>query len=249
MSLKSRITEHIALMGRYVIGISGIGGVLGVIGAVQLIEHGAKHASGWLWLAGGLAVGFVAQIWAVQRALTERHAAVSALAAASQGSITGVAMQNVEAAPEGVRISGTHIVVGAGGPALHPSRRRLFPRILSEEERCDLARRCEECSHELLELLHEPHFSYASLSPAVIEAAQRERDKRREEAERRFETEFTVRIRDLMNECVEAGYALDKFSDGFRVGYPFPASVHEMRPAGEAIGILGRRVARRSKKL
>jgi hypothetical protein len=52
-----------------------------------------------------------------------------------------------------------------------------------------------------------------------------------------------------MNECAEAGYALDKYSEGFRLGYPFPASSHDMRPAAEAIGILGKRVRRRSKKL
>src|SRR3954451_24156040 len=68
MSLK-RVAAHVALVGKGAAAIAGAGGVLGVIGLVELVRHGVKHSSGWMWLAFGLLVIVISQIRAVHTAI------------------------------------------------------------------------------------------------------------------------------------------------------------------------------------
>src|SRR4051794_1751601 len=68
-----RVREHVALMSRFAIGLSGAGGVLGVYGVFQLIQADDRNA--WFWLFLGALVLFVAQVQAVQHALSQRDEA------------------------------------------------------------------------------------------------------------------------------------------------------------------------------
>lgn len=83
--------------------------------------------------------------------------------------------------------------------------------------------------------------------PAAWDAEMRARDEHRNETALVFHRDYATRIRDLLNECVEAGYSLEPELERFRVrGDAFR---HDMQMAAEGVGIAGRRVRRDSKKL
>lgn len=240
----ARVLEHVRLMtrGAYVIG--GTGGVAGIVGAYQLVQ-GAHGVSPWKWFALAAVLLFLSQIYAVQTALKQRDRARRNLLSQT---VTGVAVG--EGSHRGIRIQDTRVSVGDSSPlTVSRPRKRWWPRLLTPEEQDDLAARCEACSKECLEFLHrpQPRETLRAMTEAEREREDRAQDEHRAETGRRFHAEFSPRIRDLLNECAEAGYSLDAQLERYRL--EGQAHWHEMHMAAEGLGVAGRRVRRGAKRL
>lgn len=242
-SLPNSVREHVALMSRGSRAITGIGGVTGAYGIYELVE-GAGRQSGWVWLAVGFAVLFLAQIHAVQAAIRQRDAARGAARSVTQQ------VASIESSDR-TEISNVRMTIGDSTAGLRRRpRRRWWPRVLEDEQRIDLANRCEACAAEMLAWLHRPEPRPDVTGLDSNERWQEERrvgDEHRAETVRVFHTQFTARARDLLNECAEAGYALDPALEEIRV----EGEIHwyQREPLAEGLAIAGRRVRRRSKRL
>ena len=221
---------------------SGAGGVLGLIGLVLLLVNGIHQIPGWAFVAGCFLVLFLAQISAVQQAIEQREEA-----RLSRGGITQKFMHMGEGASLGSsQIS--DITMRAGVERVYSERKRRRSRRLSKGQRCDLADRCEATSKEALEWLKR-------VSPTFGHTWDEEQRQEHESVERAhqnvteqgFFAKFAPRLRDLLNEAVEAGYSLDDEMERLRLDSHF--TKWDMDGLAQAVGIVGLRVRRESKKL
>ncbi len=238
----ARVRAHLALVGKGAFAIGGAGGVVGVYGVAQLVQHGVKHSSGWMWLALCFLVLFLAQIRAVQAAL--------AMAEGRSAGVTQTAVSMAAGATVPGNISLDRIQMSAGQlPMVSKPKRRRFDRRLSDTERINLADRCENCSKEVLGWLFRPEPITAWTGTEEERAAsERAREEHKSETERVFQSQHVARIRDLLNECAEAGYSL---SSGLEVVRTGSAQIewHNRQAIAEELGVVARRVRRGAKRL
>lgn len=231
---------------------SGAGGVLGFIGAVELVARGPAHASGWMWVAAGCLVLFVAQIWAVQQALEQREKA-----RASGGSITGVDIG--EGAFFGGQISMHGNVWGVGPRQFlkrRKRRRHWWHRLtLDAREQRELAMRGRELGSQLLAFAAErrstepPFFVARNLPPAEAEACRASYDALREQHWKETRAEHLQRF---------AGEIAEWLDDVDAYGFPLSEDEAELSPTwymtvagampieetGRAIRVLSHRIER-----
>jgi len=246
MPVSTRVREHFALMSRALVTVGGLGGIGGTIGGIQLAQ--GVHGQGpWVWFAAGLGLLFVSQIWAVQRAITERNAARTNARVITQKAI----QMDVGASIHGSSISNLYMSTESDAASVlaRRPRRRLWPRVLEEGERVDLADRCAACSKEMLEWLHRPEPPWHTRGD--WEKNNLAHDAHRNETEREFNLRYVARARDLLNECAEAGYSLDATLESVRLHEGFDGEIrwHSRREVAEGLGVVGFRVRRRSKRL
>lgn len=223
-----------------------VSAVLVAIAAIKLVNH--QPRAGWMWLFFGAVALVLLAFWRFHEMRQERDAAKTSVQSVTQKLID----MGENASLGESAVSMTNIRMAAGetnaGAARRRSQRRWFRRILDDAQREDLASRCEVCSVEILEWLHraEPQ-SHASDPSERWQENERLRNAHRAETESVLASRFVARGRDLLNECAEAGYSLNPDLEEMRVGGDIQWFNRDAFAQG--IGIVGRRVARGSKRL
>jgi hypothetical protein len=212
-----------------------------IVAVIKFVQHHPRIA--WMWLFIG-AVVVIALAFSRFHQMRKERDDVKRLA----GTITQTMVQAEGDVTGRLDVQGNRMTIGSGTATSTRRGRRWFSRILSEEERQGLADRCDACSHEALEFLHRPEPGYSVWGSEDERRAQdAARDAHQAETEQRFQSQFVTRIRDLLNECAEAGYAFDAEVERLRVGGD--VGWHDKQTLAEAVGAAGHRVRRGSKKL
>lgn len=191
-----RVREHLALMTKGAFAVSGAGGALGIVGVVQLVSHGPKHASGWMWIAAGAAVLFLAQIWAVQKALEERE-----VARRTGGAVTGMVVQ--DSASAAFHSSTLSITTGSATP--RKERRRSSRHLPQQERECRAER-----GRALAARLQSFDFEHPNTMPPRLPGEEMQdwhqrRQASTEEIHRAYIRQFAGPIAEWIDEAEEAG--------------------------------------------